>query len=171
MVGTGILSNNMRSPSPECYTTFWMMTIYSDTFHWSGITPIFDPITDLDLITIFDFLPNCERFPLNICKGCDMPKEDAYSSGHLVLSHFGTCKSSHVETNLSWTCLVPDFWVSNIPLYFFFCLQKYMFLDILPLVQQNEATAQKAKRCLPSLSRDAGKLISHFYTITEGFMT
>ena len=35
-----------------------------------------------------------------------MPTEDAYSSGHLVLSHFGTCKCSNVETNLSWTCLV-----------------------------------------------------------------
>ena len=34
MVGTGILPNNMRSPSPECYTTFWMMTTYSDTLHW-----------------------------------------------------------------------------------------------------------------------------------------
>ena len=63
MVGTGILSNNMKSPSPECYTTFWMMTIYSDTLYWSGITQIFDPITDLDLITEFDLLPNCERFP------------------------------------------------------------------------------------------------------------
>ena len=31
MVGTGILPNNMRFPSPECYTTFWMMTTYSDT--------------------------------------------------------------------------------------------------------------------------------------------
>ena len=40
-----------------------MMTIYSDTFHWSGITPIFDTITDIDLITEFDFLPNCEGFP------------------------------------------------------------------------------------------------------------
>ena len=57
------LSNNMRSPSPKCYTTFWMMTIYSDILHWSDILPIFDPITDLDLITEFDFLPNCERFP------------------------------------------------------------------------------------------------------------
>ena len=35
-----------------------------------------------------------------------MPTEDAYSSGHLVLSHFGTCMCSDVETNLSWTCLV-----------------------------------------------------------------
>ena len=47
-----------------------------------------------------------------------MPTEDAYSSGHLalshfvtcmcsnVVSHFGTCMCSNVETNLSWTCLV-----------------------------------------------------------------
>ena len=34
MVSPGILPNNMRSPSPECYRTFWMMTIYSDTLHW-----------------------------------------------------------------------------------------------------------------------------------------
>ena len=54
MVGWGILPNNMRSPSPECYTTLWMMTIYIDTLHWSGISPIFDPITDPDLITEFD---------------------------------------------------------------------------------------------------------------------
>ena len=61
MVDTGILSNTMRSPSPEYYTTFWMMTIYSDTLHWSGITPISDPITDLGIMTAF--LPNCDRFP------------------------------------------------------------------------------------------------------------
>ena len=35
-----------------------------------------------------------------------MPTEDAYSSGHLILSHFGACKYSNVETNISWTCLV-----------------------------------------------------------------
>ena len=86
-------------PSPECYTTFWMMTIYSDTLHWSGITPIFDPITDLDLITEFDFLPNCEWFPWNICNGCGMPTEDAYSSGHLVLSFSGLAFVLLVETS------------------------------------------------------------------------
>ena len=31
------------------------MTIYIETLHWSGISPIFDPITDMDLITEFDF--------------------------------------------------------------------------------------------------------------------
>ena len=34
---------------------------------------------------------------------------DACSSGHLVLSHFGTCKCSNVATNLSWTCVVSWF--------------------------------------------------------------
>ena len=112
----------MRSPSPECYTTFWMMTIYSDTLHWSGITPIFDPVTDLDLITKFDFLPNCTRFPYNICNGCGMPTEDAFSFGHLVLSHFGTCKCSNVETNFSWTCLVSGLLSFEHPTILLFCL-------------------------------------------------
>ena len=100
-----------------------MMAIYSDTLHWLGISPIFDPITDFDLITEFDFLPNCERFPLNICNECGMSTEDAYASGHLVMPHFGTCKCSNVETNLSWTCLGTDFPVSNIPRYFCFCFR------------------------------------------------
>ena len=39
------------------------MTIYSETLNWSGITLIFDPITDLELMTQFDFLPNCDMFP------------------------------------------------------------------------------------------------------------
>ena len=95
-----------------------MMTIYSDTLHWSGITPMFDPITDPNLITEFDFLPNCERFQQNICNGRGMPTEDAYSSGHLVLSHFGTYKCSNVEIS-------PNFWVSNIPRYFRFCYVLY----------------------------------------------
>ena len=51
---------------------------------------MFDPITDLDLITEFDFLPNCERFHRTFATGAaHVPTEDAYSSGHLVLSHFG----------------------------------------------------------------------------------
>ena len=40
------------------------------------------------------------------CNGCGWPTEDTYSSGHLVLSHFGACISSNVETILSWTCHV-----------------------------------------------------------------
>ena len=56
-----------------------------------NITHMFDSVTELDLITEFDFLPNCSRFPMNICNGGGIPTEDAaYSSGHLVLSHFGT---------------------------------------------------------------------------------
>ena len=59
----GNLIKQYEVPSPECHTTFWTMTIYIDTLHWSGITPIFDPITDLDLITELDILPNNMRSP------------------------------------------------------------------------------------------------------------
>ena len=105
MVGTGILPNNTRCSSPECYRTFWMMTIDSDTLHWSGITPVFDTITDPDLITEFDFYLIARGFHRTFATGAACQQRDAYSSGHLVLSHFGTCKCSNVETNLSWTCL------------------------------------------------------------------
>ena len=52
MVGTGILPNNMRPPSPECYKTFLTMTIYSDTpidrtYHQ------FLTVTDLGLVAEF----------------------------------------------------------------------------------------------------------------------
>ena len=30
----GDLTKQYEVPSPECYTTFWMMTTYSDTLHW-----------------------------------------------------------------------------------------------------------------------------------------
>ena len=39
------------------------MNIYSDTLLWSDITPIFDPVTDLDLITEIDFIHNF----FNVC--------------------------------------------------------------------------------------------------------
>ena len=92
----------MTYPSSECYMIFWMMTIYSDTLHYSDITQVFYPVTDLDLISEYDFLPNCVRFPYNICNGCCMPTEGKLI-GQRNLSDFGTCKCSNVETNLSWT--------------------------------------------------------------------
>ena len=67
------------------------MTIYSETLYWSDITQIFDPITDLDLITEFEFLPYCERFSYNICNASGMQTEDPYSPEYLVLFDFGTC--------------------------------------------------------------------------------
>ena len=30
----GDLTKQYEAPSPKCYTTFWMMTTYSDTLHW-----------------------------------------------------------------------------------------------------------------------------------------
>ena len=55
-----------------------------------------------------------------------MPTEDAYSSGHLVLSHFGTCMCSNVETNLSWACLVSGPLNFEHPSVLLFCLIHYL---------------------------------------------
>ena len=104
-----------------------MMTIFRDKLLWSGFSPIFDPITDLDVLTELDFLPNCKMCPWNICIGCGIPTEDAYSSGHLVLSHFGTFKCSNVETNLSWTCLVSGLLSLEHPSVLPFCLYQFFF--------------------------------------------
>ena len=42
VVGAGILPGSVGSPSPECYTTFWMMATCGDALHWWDIAPIFD---------------------------------------------------------------------------------------------------------------------------------
>ena len=77
VVDTGILSNNMKFPSPKCYMTFCDLTICNGK-----------PLL-IRLFTELDLLPNYERFPWNICDGCGMPTGDAYSSGYLVPSIWG----------------------------------------------------------------------------------
>ena len=123
MVGTRILPNNMRSPLPNVtrHSGLWPHTVTPSlvrTLHQ------FFTINDPDLITEFDFLSNCARFPWNICNGCGIPTEEAYSSGHLVMSHFGTCMCSNVETNLSWTCLVSGLLNFEHPSVLLFCFQR-----------------------------------------------
>ena len=93
-----------------------MTSSIEKTFHW------FFTVTDLDLITDIDLLPKHPRFSYNIWNGWGMPIEDAYSSGYLVLSHFGTCMCSYVETNLSRTCLVSGLLSFEHPSVLLFCL-------------------------------------------------
>ena len=118
MVRTGILSNNMRSP--EYNTTFWMMTIYSDTLYWSGITPI------LTLLLIWTLLPNVTFY--RITRGL-----------HITFATGAACQQRTLSPPDTWSCptlglasvlmlrpnspelvLFPDFRVSIIPRYFFF---------------------------------------------------
>ena len=46
-------------------------------------------ITDFDLITDCDFITKFLEVSIEHCNGCGKPTEDAYSSDHLILSHFG----------------------------------------------------------------------------------
>ena len=64
MVDMGISSNIMKSLSPKCYMTFWEMVVNSDTLNWSDITPIFEPITEQDIINqIWPYYQIFGRFP------------------------------------------------------------------------------------------------------------
>ena len=63
------------------------------TLHQPDVIPIRDLFTELDL------LQNYERFPLNICDGCDMPTGDAYSFVHQVPSQLGLAYVLLVETD------------------------------------------------------------------------
>ena len=56
---------------------------------------LYEPIIYLDILTEFDFLPNCERFPYNILQRVRHAKR-----GHLLLRtpgpvSFGTCICSN----------------------------------------------------------------------------
>ena len=79
-------------------------------------------------LLIWTLLPNLtfylivQGFHRTYATGAAMPTEDAYSSGHLVLSHFGTCMCSNVETNLSWTCLVSGLLNFEHPSVLLFCI-------------------------------------------------
>ena len=63
MVDMWISLNIMKSPSPQCYTIFWDMTIYNDTLNLSDITQICELITELDFINDFDLNTKFWRFP------------------------------------------------------------------------------------------------------------
>ena len=94
----------------SCWDHWHSIIQYISLWHFSLIWLF----TDFGVITEY-------RFPQGICNGCGMPTGDVNSSGHLVLSHFGTRKCSNVETNVSWTCLVSGLLSFEHPRYFCFC--------------------------------------------------
>ena len=77
-------------------------------------------VTKLDHITELNLaFTQMREVSKEHCNGCGMPTDDAYSTGHLVLSLFGTCMCSKVEINLSQTCLVSGLKVLNISVLLF----------------------------------------------------
>ena len=134
MVGIGILPNNMRFPSPECYMTFWRMTIYSDTLHWWDITPICDPLL------IWTLLPNLTFYLIvwglhrtfatgAACQQRTLTPPDTWSCPTLGLACVLMSRPISLEH-----VLFSDFWVSNIPRYFCFATN---FQDDLTIILEN----------------------------------
>ena len=89
----GFFSNNMMSPSPECYTTFWMMTILSDTLRWSGITPI---------LLIWTFLPNLTFYPIARGFHRTFQRVRHANRGRLLLRTPGSVPLWDLEVFLCW---------------------------------------------------------------------
>ena len=66
------------------------MTIYSDTLHWSEISLNHDLVTELNLISDFYIITTFQEGSIEHLQQVQVqPKEDAYSSGHLVLTLLG----------------------------------------------------------------------------------
>ena len=144
MVGTGILSNSMKFPSPEGYMIFLRMTIYSVILKWSDTTSIFDPVTDEDLITEFDFSPIVPGFHRTFatdaaCQQRTLTPQDIWSCP--------TCICSNVEINISWTCLVSGLLSFKHPLVLLFCLirntERQKNYDKITRLRKGSCTAEK----------------------------
>ena len=93
----------------------WVTPSIDETLHQ------FFTFTDLDLITEFDFLQLC-GVSIEYLQRVRPANRGRLIPGHLVLSHFGTCMCSNVETNLSWTCLVSGLLSFEHPSVLLFCL-------------------------------------------------
>ena len=93
-----------------------------------------------------------------------MPTEDVYSSGHLVLSHFGTCKCSNVETNLSYTFLVSGLLSFEHPSVLLFCFKKDPSKILL------ESYKFKFSRNNGHLSSFSCESLSMFNTLTRAYV-
>ena len=101
------------------YLTIWGPPLSNVTGHsgwWpQTVTPFIDKtLHQFWQLLIWTLSPNLtfylivQGFHRTYATGAASQQKDAYSSGHLVLSHFGTCMCSNVETNLSWTCPVSE---------------------------------------------------------------
>ena len=128
------------------------MTIYSDTFHWWDISPIFDPLL------IWTLLPNL-TFHLIVwgfhwtfatgaaCQQRTLTPPDTWSCPTLGLACVLMLRPISLEL-----VLFPDFWASNIPRYF--CFAFYLYFIAIKSVHRT--TCHEDKNTLL-------KWIRHFY--------
>ena len=140
------LINTMRSPSPKCYATFLMMTIYSDTPRWSDILHKF-----LTLLLIWASLLNLTFWQSARCfhrtfatgAACQQRTLTPPDTCEVVLSHLGLASVRMLRLISPELVLFPDFSVSNIPRYF--CFAKYsvpVLLLICMFYSEGQATFQ-----------------------------
>ena len=115
------------------HSGWWPYTVTSSI---DRILHQFLTVTDLYLITDFDFLPNYARYPYNICTGCGTPTEDATPPNTWSCPTLGlACVliSRPIPLERVW---FQDFWVSNIPRYFSFALLRFTNCSLVVIIFQ-----------------------------------
>ena len=136
MVYTGIFSSNMKSTSHDCQMTVWHDDhSYSDFLNRSGLSSNLMTITDLDLISEFDLLPNYAVASMehlqqmwHASRGTLTPP-DTWSCPTLGLACVLMSRPISPELVLS-----PDLWISNTLWYFSRCFASALKLNTNPFV-------------------------------------
>ena len=119
MVDTGILSNNMKSPSPKCHMPIWDMIMCSDTLQWLAITVTRDVVIELEIFTFFYLLTKCSEISI------DHLQRVRITSGHPVPPNLGLAYVVYMmrPCSLSWSYRVFGLWVSGVPRYVYITFQ------------------------------------------------
>ena len=90
------------------------------------ITPISDPITDLDLITEFEFYLIARGFHRTSATGAACHQRTLTPPGTWSCPTLGLASVLNVQTNLSWTCLVSGLLSFEHPSVLLFLLNRFI---------------------------------------------
>ena len=107
---SGILSNNIKSPSPEWYMTFWGMTICP--LNYIKLTS--DIVTELDVITELDLITDFLKGSIEYWRPVRQTNRGRFLLWTPGPDPFGACMCSYVETSLCRTSQVSELWIPKI---------------------------------------------------------
>ena len=111
-VAVGYYAHWIWTPLSGCYTTFWRKIIYSDSLHWSDITPNLDMLQNLTLLPNSNFYLSERGFYRT--QGAIYQQRTPTSPYIWSCPTWGLACVIILRPIFPKVVLFPDFWVSNI---------------------------------------------------------